>query len=85
MGYKVVFTDEALKDLDKLDKKTITIIIKKIRWFSEQDNLLKFAKVLKYDAIGQYRFRIGSYRVIFDINKIKIIILKIGHGATVYK
>ena len=70
MGYKVVFTDEALKDLDKLDKKTITIIIKKIRWFSEQDNLLKFAKVLKYDAIGQYRFGIGSYRVIFDINKI---------------
>ncbi len=85
MEYNIVFTDEVLKDLDELDKQILNRIIKKLRWFSNQDNPLNFAKALKYDAIGQYRFRIGSYRVIFDIKKNKIIILRIGHRSVIYK
>jgi mRNA interferase RelE/StbE len=85
MAYKIVFSDEALKDLDKLDKVIIDRIIKKIKWLALQDEPLDFAKRLKYDAIGQYRFRIGDYRVIFDNNLDKIIILRIGHRSSIYK
>ena len=85
MGYNIVFTDESLKDLDSLDKQVIKRMIKKLRWFSEQDNPLDFAKALKYDSIGQYRFRIGDYRVVFDAEEKKIIILRLGHRSIIYK
>lgn len=35
--------------------------------------------------LGSYRFRIGDYRVIFDIENDKIIILRVGHRAKIYK
>jgi mRNA interferase RelE/StbE len=85
MAYKIVFSDEALKDLDKMDKVILDRIIKKIKWLAQQDEPLDFAKRLKYDAIGQYRFRIGDYRVIFDNIKDKIIILRVGHRSSIYK
>ena len=81
MGYNFVFTDEAMKDLDDLDKKVLSRIIKKISWFAKQTNPLDFAKRLQYDAIGQYRFRIGDYRVIFDCNKKDIRILRVEHRS----
>lgn len=85
MAYNIVFTDESLQDLDGLDKKTLSKIIKKIKWFVKQKNPLDFTKQLKYNAIGQYRFRIGDYRVIFDCEAQRIIVLRIGHRSTIYR
>jgi len=34
---------------------------------------------------GTYRFRIGDYRVIFDIEDDQIIVLRIGHRREVYR
>jgi mRNA interferase RelE/StbE len=34
---------------------------------------------------GTYRFRIGDYRVIFDIYDENIAILRIGHRKSIYK
>lgn len=85
MGYNAVFTSEAIKDLDGMDKKALLRIIKKIKWFVKQDNPLIFAKRLQYDAIGQYRFRIGDYRVIFDCKEKDIVVLRIGHRSSIYK
>ncbi len=85
MAYNIVFTDEALKNLDNMDKTAIDRIIKKLKWFVKQEKLLDFAKRLEYDAIGQYRLRIGDYRVVFDNEKENIIILRIGHRSSIYK
>jgi len=85
MEYNTAFTAEAMKDLDSLDKKVLSKIIKKVRWFAGQDSPLAFAKRLQYEAIGQYRFRIGDYRVIFDCKDKKIVILRVGHRSTIYK
>ena len=35
--------------------------------------------------LGEYRFRIGDYRVIFDTVKESIIILSIGHRKDIYQ
>jgi mRNA interferase RelE/StbE len=35
--------------------------------------------------IGTYRFRIGDYRAIFDIDGENIVILRIGHRRDIYK
>jgi len=40
---------------------------------------LKHARKLIDPRIGTYRFRIGEYRAIFDIDGENIVILRIGH------
>jgi mRNA interferase RelE/StbE len=35
--------------------------------------------------LGEYRFRIGDYRVIFDIEGNEIVVLRVGHRREIYK
>jgi len=35
--------------------------------------------------IGTYRFRVGDYRVIFDVEGNEIIVLRVGHRREIYK
>jgi mRNA interferase RelE/StbE len=43
------------------------------------------ARKLISHRIGAYRFRIGDYRIIFDIDGENIVILRIGHRRDIYK
>ena len=81
--YKVVFTEKALSDLYALDKQTQERIAKKLKEYSK--NPLKYARKLSTIQIGTYRFRIGDYRVIFDIEEENIIILRVGHRKDIYR
>jgi len=36
-------------------------------------------------ALGTYRFRIGDYRVIFDIEGKDIVALRVGHRRDIYR
>ncbi|MBC8254135.1 MAG: type II toxin-antitoxin system RelE/ParE family toxin [Ardenticatenia bacterium] len=35
--------------------------------------------------LGTYRFRVGDYRVIFDVEDDKVIILRVGHRRDIYR
>jgi mRNA interferase RelE/StbE len=35
--------------------------------------------------LGPYRFRIGDYRVIFDLVDDEIVVLRVGHRREIYK
>jgi len=80
-----VFKRQALKDFQKLPKDIQKRIIKKLDFFISSDNPLSFAESLVNFEIGEYRFRIGDYRVIFDVEDEKIIILTLGHRREIYK
>jgi mRNA interferase RelE/StbE len=82
---EIVFTHSAFQQLKKLDKKIQKRIIKKLKFFASQKNPLQFAEPLRDRRFGQFRFRIGDYRVIFDVEKEKIIILKVGHRKDIYR
>ncbi|PIQ77670.1 hypothetical protein COV82_03250 [Candidatus Peregrinibacteria bacterium CG11_big_fil_rev_8_21_14_0_20_46_8] len=86
--HKLIYAKKALQDLKKLDKPIAKRIIKKLLFFSEQKDPLKFAKRLSDPRIGEYRFRIGEYRVLFDADskgKIKILmILRIKNRKDIY-
>ena len=83
MNYKVVYTQTAFDDIKKLDTILRKRIKKKIEAYMSQP--LSFAKGLSHSSIGMYRWRIGNYRVVFDIDGSTIIILRIGHRREIYR
>ena len=80
--YNVVIPDRASKDLEKIDKKTQKIILLKIKEYSS--NPFRYSTKLSDTMIGDYRFRIGKYRVIFDIDGENLLVLRIGLRKNIY-
>ena len=81
--YKVLLTDKAVKNLNKLDSNTSKIIKSKLLEYSKEP--FNYARKLSKTSIGTYRFRVGDYRIIFDIDKDNIVVLKIGHRKEIYR
>lgn len=87
MNYHVEFTERALKTLKKLDKPTAKLILAWIRKNLEGcSDPRAHGKGLTANRSGQWRYRIGNYRVIADINdeKVLILVLEIGHRRDIY-
>lgn len=87
MNYEVRFHKDALKNIQKLDKKTRNRILDQI------DRLAVNPKhpeldIKKMQGIeNHYRLRIGTYRVVYTIvnDQLIIVIIKIGSRGDVYK
>jgi len=85
--YKISFSKKAFKILSKLGKPIQNKIIK----YLEQKELLKnptaFGKMLLYKKKGNWRFRVGDYRIITKIfdDKILILIVDLGHRKEIYE
>lgn len=88
MKYKVIFSDGALKQLKKIDRHIATLII---GWIEKNlngtTNPRQFGKALMGNKAGQWRYRIGEYRVICKIidKQVTILVLEIGHRRNVYE
>lgn len=83
--YNCEFTPLALQQLRKLSPEIRQRIIKKLEFFLSTDKPLDFASHLTNYNLGQYRFRIGDYRVTFDVDESAIVILTLGHRREIYK
>lgn len=83
MIYSLVYTKSSLKDIQKLEK----IIKKKLKKKLEllATNPLYYSKKLIHSDLGTYRYRVGNHRVIFDLDKNKIIVLRVGHRKEIYR
>ena len=81
--YKLVYTKNAFKDIKKLDPVVKKRIKKKVEFYSRKPVI--YGKRLLKRFLGCYNWRIGNYRIIFDIKGKNIIILRIGHRKEVYK
>jgi mRNA interferase RelE/StbE len=81
--YKVLFTDRAKRDLASLEKSTQNKIVNKIKVYSTDP--FSHLRKLTVPSLGSYRFRIGDYRVVFDIEKEDIVILRIRHRKDIYR
>ena len=79
----LVYTQRAVKDIQKLEAQIKARIGKTLLRYKEAP--LDFAERLTEPVIGNYRFRIGDYRVIFDIEGQDIVVLRVGHRREIYK
>ena len=82
--HKLEWTENAIEDLQKLDRFITQRILKKITWFSQHfDNIIP--EPLSGDFIGTYKLRIGDWRVVYTIEEDVIIVQAIGHRREVYR
>lgn len=88
MSYRVEFTEKSKKQLKKMDRATAALII---GWLEKNiqdcDNPRLYGKGLTSNRSGQWRYRIGDYRVITEIedNKLIVLVITIGHRRDIYK
>jgi len=81
--FNVILTRKAFKNLETLNAQDKRFIIHKLKEYAE--NPQKYAVKLVNSKLGMYRFRMGYYRVIFDMIENDIVVLKIGHRRDIYK
>ena len=87
MKFRIVFTERSKKQLKKLDKYIASLII---GWLEKNiegcENPRIHGKVLVENKSGQWRYRIGDYRVICEIQDAEIIVLvlEVGHRREIY-
>ena len=88
MSYSVEITEKFTREFKKLDRYTQRMIK---GWIDKNhigcENLRQHGKGLTANRRGQWRYRIGDYRLICQIDDGKLIILalSVGHRWDVYK
>ena len=88
MNYHVLFTKYAKKQIKKIDKNNAALILGWIRKNLENcKNPRIHGKGLTVNKSGFWRYRIGDYRLITEIqdNNIIILVLSVGHRRDIYK
>lgn len=82
--FDIKFTPHGEKDLKKLPIEIQRRIIKKLSFFSEQENPVTFSKPLINLPPATHRFRVGDYRIAFYTDQSSVYIERIRHRKDVY-
>lgn len=67
MSYRLVYTQRAVKDIERLDADVKKRIGRTLLRF--KDYPLQYAETLTDPELGSYRFRIGDYRVNYPAHR----------------
>ncbi len=78
----IIWDEKANRELNKLEVLIAKRIVKKVKELSENPYS---GDVKKLKGEEGFRLRVGDYRIIFTIEKNRIIILKVGHRKNIYE
>ena len=88
MTYKIVTTDKFDKEFKKLDRQTQRIIK---AWIDKNlmgcENPRIHGKGLTANRSGQWRYRVGDYRILADIrdDEMVLLLIDVGHRIRIYE
>lgn len=88
MKYAVEYSEKARRSLRKLDQAT-RMLIKS--WIDKNlidcEDPRRFGKGLTANRSGQWRYRVGDYRILTEISegKLLILVIDIDHRSRIYK
>lgn len=84
---QIILTPEAQADLRKVTAPVRARLLDKLEWMGENAEFLHHQALHGKEWEGCYKYRVGDYRIIYqvDLNKQKLVILKIGHRREVYR
>lgn len=87
MKWQVVLSKEAMKQLKKMDKHTAALLTGWMRKNLEgcEDPRLH-GKALTANRVGQWRYRVGDYRILAELQdeRIVILVISVGHRREIY-
>ena len=88
MTWKVEFDPHALKELSQLDKPAQQRILRFLRQRIEnEEDPRRLGGPLHGPQKDLWKYRIGDYRLICDIqeDKVRVLVLRVGHRREVYR
>lgn len=87
MAWQIKINKNIQRELGKLDRQTAKRITSKLREISQLDNPRSMGKALIGNKAGFWRYRVGDYRIICDIEDevLVILVVEVNHRSKVYK
>lgn len=88
MRYSVMVSEEAFKQLKKLDLQQRAFIMSYIRKkLDGMENPRQAGKALTGEFKGLWRYRAGDYRIVCDIqdDRVVIVVVAVGHRKNIYE
>jgi mRNA interferase RelE/StbE len=88
LAWRIEITRTATKQIAKLDRHAQKSIQRFLRErLSHADNPRQWGRALQGEKRGLWRYRVGDYRLICDVQdeKITILVLELGHRKDVYR
>jgi mRNA interferase RelE/StbE len=86
--WKIEITPGTEKQIKKLNRTAQAAILRFLRdRLQSADNPRQWGKPLHQEKGGLWRYRVGDYRLICDIQdeKITVLVLRVGHRKNVYR
>lgn len=88
MAWQIEIRETAQKEIKKLDKQVQAIILRFLRErVAAADDPRQNGKALKGDLGELWRYRVGDYRIICDIQDdiVTVLVLRVRHRKEVYR
>ena len=84
--YQLRILDSATRELAALDRQVAIRIARRVQWLSENIESIR-PLPLSGDLSDLYKFRIGDYRVIYEILRAEqtLVIHAVGHRREIYR
>ncbi len=87
MAWRIEVSDTAKKQLAKLDRQRRAEIIRYLRErIATDEDPRRYGEPLCRDLAGRWKYRVGAYRLICDIQeeRLVLLVLMVGHRSKVY-
>lgn len=81
---RIEWTEQAVKDLERLDKPIARRISRRLTWFSRNFQSI-VPEPLSGELKGTFKLRIGDWRAIYTIEGEIIVIQFIAHRSEIYR
>ncbi len=83
MGFKIIWSESAARELRRLDRSVARQIFEKVDKLKEDP----YRNVRKLVGLPYFRLRVGDYRIILDIQKdiMRVLVIKVGHRKRIYE
>ena len=87
MAWRIEFSRKADKAMQKLDKGIAAKIFDELEEIAALDDPRSRGKVLTGNLAGVWRYRVGDYRILCDIEdgELVVLVVEVAHRREVYK
>lgn len=87
MVWQIKITNTAKKQLVKLDRQVQSEILRYLRdRIATNEDPRRYGAPLRRELTGRWKYRVGAYRLICEIQdeKILVLVLMVGHRSKIY-